>query len=155
MGKDVNVKEIVKEAMKGLIQAKAQLTESGDVHLNVNINIGNKTYATPLPEDVTAQEVKSAEITPEIQKLIEEEVGKRLKQRLLPQGQPRDKDRLGFLTGLPPSPDELNQLAASSTLACFTKLVLLKGMITPKGEAKGKLTVTPPPSTDLPDKDKK
>ena len=63
---------------KGLIpDIKAQVTESGKV-TGINVHIGNKNYYTTMPEGADTKKISEAEITPAIEKRIEQEVKKRL-----------------------------------------------------------------------------
>jgi hypothetical protein len=70
--------DLVKQALGGLIRAtaKAQLTESGNVH--ITINIGNHYYyPQTLPQTAVAQ-IQSSGVTPAQEILIEEETKQRL-----------------------------------------------------------------------------
>ena len=76
------VDDLVKQAFSGLIRAtaKAQLTESGDV--NITINIANQYYSQTLPQDVVAT-IRTSGVTPEQEALIEKEATVRITTRRL------------------------------------------------------------------------
>jgi hypothetical protein len=74
------ISDSIKQALQGIIQAKAQLTESGDV--NISIDIGNHYYPQTLPQDVIVK-IQSSGVTPEQKTLIEEEAEQRLSAKRL------------------------------------------------------------------------
>jgi len=94
---------------KGLIpDIKAQVTESGNV-TGISVNIENNHYYTNMPEGADAKKIGSTEITPAMEKRIEEEV----KRRLLPY---EDK--------FPAWPErERNQFLIDSTSASIVEVI--------------------------------
>ena len=124
----MGIKDEISEALKGIIQAKAQVAES--MNLIITINVGDHYYNTKLPDNTDPQKFQKIAVTSTEEKLVQGDVLRRLPDNV---------------SSLPEH--ERKQLIADSTAASVVDVLVrqVNDKVNVKEDVRVKLS---PPSTE-------